>query len=1028
MAEVDTSRLAEIWCRDSRRVGTGFRVSPRHVLTARHVVGEGSGVARRVEVRLYDPLGSLPWLPARVHWENATSDLALLAVNEAAAWPEAESPPVPWGEVIEKSEIAVLAVGFPDAAKRPDERRDTWSIRGQLDPLHEARRFAEGVATVRIDKSIIPRRTQPAQPWAGASGAAVFSHATGCLLGVLAITHDIAPELNVVQVRLVAADAGLIREARTLGIAVEPIEAAAALSRRPVIVPPHLKYAPEGFVDRKEYLRRIGETLDRTGDGAQPGVAIITGMSGLGKSRLANQYARKHLDEYDVIWHIDAAKEYVDHDLNQLALGLGLRVTDVASVAEIHTMAWQELGVHRRWLLIFDDARPEYLIQGTDHEEAHSRWPACSNGHVIVTSNRTDWGDYRRSVLRLNAMSEQDALELLRVQSEREDLDPRDAADTVRALGYLPIYVEHAGRWINNGGRSAGEYLNVLRDRLTTLRESRQGGGGLDYKGAASWLTSFQDMQKRKDGGHPVGADAAELLRLLAYFAPEDIPRDLLEQHSEQATGQLRSILSDPLRTTRAIQMLVSYAFVTATPDTVSLHRLVQETTRTQLRQESALDRAFADVVTRMLEAAFPAEPADSASWDECERLSPHAQVATKYAADLDTARTESTRLLQRFGRYLLTRSSLKPAEEALQAALRLLKDPVTGDYQPGEADVLIILSSVLHTQGRLNDARQVAEEAIAIRERSGGPIGIELAHDLTMLGSACRELKDFPAALHAQQRSLGVLLVARGPDTLEVAEASDYMGRILWRMGNLHSARTAQEFALRVVARASDTASRSRAAFAHRYLGLAARDGADYVLAEQHLEESRLIFADMFGPEHRDSLKSECLLAGVLVGSGRLWRDHGERERYFARAEAHFEHVFEELPKELGTEHSDMGEARVLRSTLLRETGRLEEAGEDLAEAFRIFAGGHGEEDPYLGHVYLRRAPVRAALGEADLADADFGHALRLYRTGFGERHPYVADVYLELAGFRESQERTAEAASLRAQAASIRDYANNT
>jgi tetratricopeptide (TPR) repeat protein len=220
MAEVDLTRVASIWNETDRKVGTGFRISDSLVLTAKHVVGPAA-VGRGVEVRLLSASGTAqaddpPWVDSVVQWISADHDLVLLAVEDSR-WPPAATAAPSWGRISGGTPVPVVAVGFPDASHRSG-RRDTWSIRGSIDPQHEVGAFGAGMATIRNVEGITPRMTAATSPWSGASGAAVFARDTGRLVGVVSTDHPIADTASVLRATLITADPAL---AEVLGIGVD---------------------------------------------------------------------------------------------------------------------------------------------------------------------------------------------------------------------------------------------------------------------------------------------------------------------------------------------------------------------------------------------------------------------------------------------------------------------------------------------------------------------------------------------------------------------------------------------------------------------------------------------------------------------------------------------------------------------------------------------------------------------------------------------------------------------------------------
>ena len=136
---VDRYRVCELWAAgpDGKGSGSGYRLGDRLVLTARHVIAPAlAGPGGKLRVRPADVTG---WLPARVEWEDADADAALIVVGGARAGgaPGGESV-LRWGELAGSDPVQCAALGFPWASVRPDRMRDTAHVYGQLDPARAA--------------------------------------------------------------------------------------------------------------------------------------------------------------------------------------------------------------------------------------------------------------------------------------------------------------------------------------------------------------------------------------------------------------------------------------------------------------------------------------------------------------------------------------------------------------------------------------------------------------------------------------------------------------------------------------------------------------------------------------------------------------------------------------------------------------------------------------------------------------------------------------------------------------------------
>jgi len=178
---VDQYRVCELYAAgpEAAGSGSGYRLGDRLVLTARHVIASAlAGPGGRVLVR---PVGESSWLSARVEWENADSDAALIAVEEEGWRAPAGESVLRWGEVVGADPVPCAAVGFPWASARPDRMRDTAHAYGQLAPLGQLRQG-------RLDfdvASASPSAREGGSPWAGMSGAGVI--ADSHLVGVITV-------------------------------------------------------------------------------------------------------------------------------------------------------------------------------------------------------------------------------------------------------------------------------------------------------------------------------------------------------------------------------------------------------------------------------------------------------------------------------------------------------------------------------------------------------------------------------------------------------------------------------------------------------------------------------------------------------------------------------------------------------------------------------------------------------------------------------------------------------------------------
>ncbi len=201
---MDKGRVTEVFAGSGRTgsastYGSGYFVTDALVLTAGHVVDPAAG--RTFEVRC---LGDGNWRPARVVWRGQSCDAALLEVD-AFAGQSRQAGRVRLGRLGTQWRAPCQALGFPFAQAERDSggRRDTEEIRGEITPLTGIK---HGFLTIHISGSVPLPDASGRSPWAGMSGAALFSGPL--LVGVVTVdpAHFGSDRLEAIPVSAMAAE------------------------------------------------------------------------------------------------------------------------------------------------------------------------------------------------------------------------------------------------------------------------------------------------------------------------------------------------------------------------------------------------------------------------------------------------------------------------------------------------------------------------------------------------------------------------------------------------------------------------------------------------------------------------------------------------------------------------------------------------------------------------------------------------------------------------------------------------------
>jgi tetratricopeptide (TPR) repeat protein len=300
---VDRDRVCELHAEGPVEAGSGsgYRLGDRLVLTACHVIAPAlAGPGGQLLVR---PIGVTGWLPARVEWQDAAADAALIGIEDEHWQAPGGESVLRWGELAGSDPVPCAAVGFPWASARPDRMRDTAHVYGQLAPLGQLKQG-------RLDfdvASALPSAREGGSPWAGMSGAGVI--ADNHLVAVITVDParyqgrlvavPVGPLLGDEGFRARLAEHGVRADAAPVGAGwylelpdgrtVSLAPAYQPVSRRFRPAPSTLLRPEHGlvpFLGREAVLEQVTGWCQ---DSAGRPLLLVTGGGGSGKTRLGRE-------------------------------------------------------------------------------------------------------------------------------------------------------------------------------------------------------------------------------------------------------------------------------------------------------------------------------------------------------------------------------------------------------------------------------------------------------------------------------------------------------------------------------------------------------------------------------------------------------------------------------------------------------------------------------------------------------------------------------------------------------------------
>ena len=315
------------------------------------------------------------------------------------------------------------------------------------------------------------------------------------------------------------------------------------------------------------------------------------------------------------------------------------------------------------WIMLLDNVGDDNVFQGAEGEEQplEAFLPRTANGFILITS-RNEMAAMNligmpENILKVDAMSEEDALALLRTKVPEGGSDV-DAKKLVQVLEGIPMAVTHAGAYISMRGprTTVSSYLESF---LASKANQTYLLSSADFKDPQrdfttrqpvikTWHISFEQIRKNNPA-------ATDLLALMSMFDRQGVPEDLVLH------GQSHLEFED------AVAPLINYSLITATRGGKSfeMHRLVQLSTVKWLEANELIDHWNQESLQIMVEA-FPLGYFETRS--ECQRLLPH---ATKVIEAMSQSPSNAwIRLANRVGSHLRHIGRYYQADSLLRWAL----------------------------------------------------------------------------------------------------------------------------------------------------------------------------------------------------------------------------------------------------------------------------------------------------------------------------------------------------------------------
>ena len=320
--------------------------------------------------------------------------------------------------------------------------------------------------------------------------------------------------------------------------------------------------------------------------------SAICGLGGVGKTSLVVEFLCQHEEDYPggIFWISGENNQVFQRSLNELARQLGTFQNDF-SISLSKTLEYLRKQKDL-WCLVVDNL-DELKISPDIKKLLTGHWKHKACGHIIITTRREvvkigeDLGIEEQYCIQLKCLTSDEGIQFLAVRTGKVTGDDKHACELVCELGGLPLALDQAGAYIRYLDKPIKEYLKQYQKQRSLLLEKMKARNFVenttDERMAVhtTWLMNFEHiahLSKEQD----LGQAPKLVMQICAFFGPDDIPYELINQEIYKDD---HSTMCDQAE---IVSLLTKFSlFQRYSTNSFSVHRLVQEVIRCELRKET---------------------------------------------------------------------------------------------------------------------------------------------------------------------------------------------------------------------------------------------------------------------------------------------------------------------------------------------------------------------------------------------------------------------------------------------------------
>ncbi|KAL5045966.1 hypothetical protein BDW71DRAFT_207950 [Aspergillus fruticulosus] len=702
--------------------------------------------------------------------------------------------------------------------------------------------------------------------------------------------------------------------------------------------------AIEEFVGRENELRQLWDYLQpRTSQRRR--VAVLHGLGGIGKTQLAIHFARTHRSDFTAILWLNAKDRSalilsLSSCLSQIpGLSMNIAATNEEEEADqraLKALEWLALPDNMRWLIIFDNI-DQYSFQEHDDcgYDIYEFFPKADHGSIIITSRLQGLTELGKS-FPVQKLMYKDATQLLLQSSgfSAEDIArmgaEQDITDLTNKLDGLSLAIVIAGAFMSQTGTNIKEYLELyqtswfeLQSQSGTTRHYQQGNI------VQTWMITYQELQRRESA-------AAKLLLLLAFFDNQDIWYELIRcaLYCCSPPPWFQMSVSSKLVFKAKIKALIEFSLVETRQQegSYTLHPVVQDWCCHIAASNNLTDQLHE---LSLISVGYMVPSKENRDFTRLQqRLLPHANHLLQERHSCQSDRINVYGALAGLGTLYYTQGKLKEAEEMYQQALAGYEKLLSPDHI-STLNTVNNLGNLYRNQGKLKEAEQMYQRALAGYGNALGADHTSTLDTVNNLGALYYTQGKLKEAEEMYQQALAGYEKALGPDHTSTLQIVNNLGLLYYTQGKLKETEEMYQRALAGHEKALSPDHTSTLATVNN-LGTLYYTQGKLKEAEEMYQQALAGREKALGPDHTSTLDT-------VNNLGNLYRNQGKLKE----AEQMYQQALAGKEKALGPDHTSTLVTVNNLGNLYYTQGKLKEAEQMYQRALAGYGNALGADHP---------------------------------------------------------------------------------